>query len=135
MNDIDKLRSEYIEKARQSQIAMWTAIGSVLGFIVSAASVVAAVKKDVSPWALFPLLILSFCGISAVLGCFLAQKKEYVRILTDLMTPQQLSPTEQVQKALRDLAGPNHVMRLERISLWLLALTILLFLVFCWISF
>ena len=108
MND---LLSVYLEKARQSQMAMWSAIGNVFGFIVSAASIIAAVKKDFSTPLVFTVLLISFCGVSAVMGCFLVKKKEYLRLIEELANIGEMTPTERIRKAQREIATPSPVIR------------------------
>lgn len=129
------LFSEYLDKTRESQMAMWAAIGNVFGFIVSAASVIAAVKKDISSPLLYAVLLLSFCGISAVMGCFLAQKKEYLRLISELPGNGTMSPADAIAKAQREIATPSPVMRFERWALALLWISIIAFLAFCWATF
>lgn len=129
------LFSEYLEKTRQSQVAMWSAVGNVFGFIVSAASVIAAVKNEIPSLTLYVVLLLSFCGISAVMGCFLVQKKEYLRLISELPGIQKMNAADAIEKAQREIAKPSQVMRFERWALFLLWASIISFLIFCLLTF
>ena len=134
-NSDDSLLSTYLEKGRQSQMAMWSAIGNVFGFIVSAASVIAAVRKGVWGEFLFLVLLVCFLGITAVVSCFRSQKKEYVGLITKMAEMEKMTLEEKIQEAERVITAPSPVMLRERAVLILLGLSVALFLVFCWFSF
>jgi hypothetical protein len=59
----DDWLSDYFTKAGQARDSMWSAIANVFGFIISAASIVAAISKSPTPWLLLPLMVASFAGI------------------------------------------------------------------------
>lgn len=69
------------------------------------------------------------------MGCFLAQKKEYLRLISELSEIREMSPADAIAKAQREIATPSPVMRFERWALVLLWLSIVAFLAFCCVTF
>jgi hypothetical protein len=131
----DEMRASYLEKGRQAQMAMWAAVGNVFGFIASAASVIAAVKKEIPGELLFFVLLVSFLGITAVVGCFRAQKKEYIGLYSKTIELEKMTFDQKIEEAKRVSATASPVMIRERAALVLLALSVVLFLFFCWLTF
>src|SRR2546426_1057954 len=112
--EMSKHFSELLVKGRQAQTAMWSAIGTAFGFLVSTSSVIAAFKKDVSGILVYPLIIVCFCGISAILGCFIRQKKTYVQQISDLPRLYRLSTEEKIKEAESVIHASDPIARLEK---------------------
>lgn len=116
-------------------MAMWSAIGNVFGFVVSAASVIAAVGKDIPVELLFLVLLTCFLGIAAIVSCFRAQKQEYIGLISKLAALDQMTLEGKLEEAQRVINAPNPVMIRERSALAILVFAVGFFLLFCYVSF
>ena len=103
-------------------------MGTAFGFLVSTSSVMAALKKDVSGIFVYPQVIVCFCGISAILACFITQKRRYVQQMNDLPRLYQMSQEEQLKEAERVIHASEPIVRLEMMALILLGIAMILFL-------
>jgi hypothetical protein len=84
---------------------------------------------------LFFVLLVSFLGITAVVGCFRAQKKEYIGLYSKTIELEKMTFDQKIEEAKRVSATASPVMIRERAALVLLALSVVLFLFFCWLTF
>ena len=113
------LRSEYITKAAQARVAMWSAVGNVFGFIIAAESIVSAVSVPVW-WLLLPILGSSFSGVLLLVWCFKLMHRDYVGIADDLSKSVQHTDEQKIAAALTDEQRPDYISGCERWAIWLL---------------
>lgn len=115
----------YVGKAGAARSAMWSAMGNVFGFIISAASIISALSKPVW-WLLLPILFLSFAGIMALLSCFQRMHSGYIDIVSDLAKIGR-TEEEKLETGLKDIRRPDDIGRSERLAIILLWISAILF--------
>lgn len=67
-----------LDKLASAHVAMLSAVGALLGIIVSATSIIASVGGSRSV-LLFPTIVVSFVGVACVLAAFYREKKEFLK--------------------------------------------------------
>ncbi len=123
-----------IERLNAANTALLTTVGTLLGIIVGATSIIAAVGGSKSN-LLFATIVVSFVGVACVLSAFYEEKKGLLREFQSMAKMKEVKgfpPPNLVGNVLN--AVENRVRVVNRISNTALAVTVIaavLFLFLC----
>jgi hypothetical protein len=110
-----------------AQNALWSAIATAAGFIVSAASVLTALSDKKEKTLFIWIVVLGAAAIWAVLACFWSQKSHYLFLLTGAVRKEEIASVNHR----RALLVAKIVPWCERLAMLSVTIDMLIFLWLC----
>lgn len=120
----------HLDKLAGAHVAMLSAVGALLGIIVSATSIIAAVGGSRSS-LLFPTIVVSFIGMACVLATFYQEKREFLRAFEVMAEMETMSRSEQMKKVQQEIGKESAANRLSSVTLIITLIASVLFLILC----
>ena len=129
MASLSPLQQYFLNKAVQCRLALWTALLTVNGIMLTAFSILPVVSQSVNKWKWVPLVVVGSCIVSLLLlvGNFVGMKKRYDELGRIVVSGKSALSEEERKEEIKEEKRQHDVVGLvEKVVLGLFFLEIVL---------